>query len=260
MDLGTVLGFTVMMVTVVVGTLTGGSNVMIYYNLPSILITFFGSFGALMMTAPLSRTLNIVGFFRLVLYTPRHDEEKMIAQLVAFSEKARREGLLALEDDLSETEDDFLRKGLQFVVDGTDPEIIKSVLFNELNKINERHGAVINFFDSWSKLAPAFGMLGTLLGLVAMLGRLADPGAIGAGMAVALLTTLYGVIITYMFLMPVMQKFSDRDLAETLNKEMLIEGVLSIQAGDNPRILEEKLVSYLPPSRRESVRQEANVG
>ena len=213
-----------------------------------------------MMTAPLGRTLNLVGFFRLVMFVPRHEEEQLISQLVAFSEKARREGLLALEDDLSEVEDDFLRKGLQFVVDGTDPDIIKNILFTELNKTNERHGAVMNFFDSWSKLAPAFGMLGTLLGLVAMLGQLDNPGAIGAGMAVALLTTLYGAMLTYMIILPALQKLQDRDQAETLNKEMLIEGVLSIQAGDNPRILEEKLISYLPPGRRESVRQEANVG
>jgi chemotaxis protein MotA len=188
---------------------------------------------------------------------PNYEEERIIARLVAFSEKARREGLLALEDDLEEVEDDFLRKGIQLVVDGTDPEIIKSILNTELSKIQERHEAGIKLFDDWGKFAPAWGMTGTLIGLIGMLANIEDQAAIGSGMATALITTLYGVIIANLIMIPIKNKLTDRDVSETLVKEIMIEGILSIQSGDNPRILEEKLLSYMTPARREAVRQEA---
>ena len=176
---------------------------------------------------------------------------------MAFSEKARREGLLALEDDLEEIEDGFLRKGIQLVVDGTDPEIIKNILYNELNQIQSRHQSGALLIDDWSKQAPAFGMFGTILGLIILLAKIEDRTTIGKGMAVALLTTFYGIIISYLVFGQIKKKLEDRDGAETLVREIMVEGVLSIQSGDNPRILEEKLLCFLPPARREAVRQAA---
>ncbi|MFQ3621645.1 MAG: MotA/TolQ/ExbB proton channel family protein, partial [Spirochaetales bacterium] len=178
-------------------------------------------------------------------------------QVVEFSERARREGLLALEDNLQELDDEFMRKGIQLVVDGTDPEIIKSILYNELNQIQERHATAIKVFEDWGKLAPAFGMIGTLIGLVAMLAKLEDKSSIGSGMAVALITTLYGAILANLILIPIGTKLVDRDKTETLTKEIIIEGILSIQSGDNPRILLEKLIAFLPPAQRESLKQES---
>jgi chemotaxis protein MotA len=257
MDLGTIIGLILGVVALTFGIMVSGANPFLYVDLPSVLITIGGSLAAVLVSNPIGRVIGAVGIFGNTLNVPHYEEERIISRLVTFSEKARREGLLALEDDLEEVEDEFLRKGIQLVVDGTDPEVIKSVLNTELNKIQERHGVGIKFFDDWGKLAPAFGMIGTLIGLIAMLGNIEDKSAIGSGMSVALLTTLYGAFLANLVFIPVRNKLSDRDISETLVKEIMIEGILSIQSGDNPRILEEKLLTFLPPSRREAVKQES---
>ncbi len=257
MDLGTVIGLIAGFVVVVLGVLASGGNFQSFISPSSILITLGGSFGALLVANPLSRVLGLVRYFSLGMRVPNYEEERIISQLVTFSEKARREGLLALEDDLEEVEDDFLRKGIQLVVDGTDPDIIKSILYNDLNQIQSRHSLGINLFDDWGKLAPAFGMIGTLIGLIIMLGNIEDKSAIGTGMSTALITTLYGAFLANLVFIPMKRNLTDKDDAETLVKEIMIEGILSIQSGDNPRILEEKLLSFLAPARREAVRQEA---
>jgi chemotaxis protein MotA len=256
-DLATVVGLLVGFSALVAGVFWTGGQPIRFVSLSSIFITIIGSYCALMVANPLSRVLGIMRYFRLTLRVPVYEEERIISQLVTFSEKARREGLLALEDDLEEVEDEFLRKGIQLVVDGTDPDIIKNILYNELNQIQTRHSIGINLFDDWSKLAPAFGMIGTLIGLITMLAQIEDKSAIGIGMSTALITTLYGAVLGYLVFLPVKRKLEDRDEGESLVKEIMIEGILSIQSGDNPRILEEKLLAFLPPLRREAVRQEA---
>jgi chemotaxis protein MotA len=256
-DLATIVGLLVLFAALVTGIFWAGGQPIRFISLSSIFITIIGSFCALMVANPLSRVLGIMRYFRLTLRVPVYEEERIISQLVTFSEKARREGLLALEDDLEEVEDEFLRKGIQLVVDGTDPDIIKNILYNELNQIQSRHSIGIGIFDDWSKLAPAFGMIGTLIGLITMLAQIEDKSAIGIGMSTALITTLYGAVLGYGVFMPVKRKLEDRDEGESLVKEIMIEGILSIQSGDNPRILEEKLLAFLPPLRREAVRQEA---
>ncbi|MBT3271994.1 MAG: motility protein A, partial [Spirochaetales bacterium] len=228
-----------------------------FIDLPSLAMVAGGSFGAMLVGNPMSRMLGIVKFISHVLRVPNHEEERIISSLVNFSEKARREGLLALEDDLEEVEDEFMRKGIQLVVDGTDPDIIKSVLYNDLNQLQTRHAVGIKIFDDWSKIAPAFGMVGTLAGLISMLANLEDSSSIGPNMSLALVTTMYGAIIANLLLIPIKNKLEDRDAGETLVREVMIEGILSIQSGDNPRILEEKLLSFLPPVRRDAVRQES---
>jgi chemotaxis protein MotA len=260
MDLGTVIGLLAGFVLIVVGIFVMGGEVIRYGDLPSVFITIGGSICAIMVSNPISRVLGIFQYIKHTLRAPHWEEERIISQLVAFSEKARRDGLLALEDDLDEVEDDFLRKGIQLVVDGTDPEIIKNVLNNELTKIQERHGIGIKLFDDWGKLAPAFGMIGTLIGLIAMLVNIEDKSSIGAGMSTALLTTLYGAILANLVFIPIKNKLEDRDLGESLIKEVMIEGILSIQQGDNPRILEEKLIAFLSPARREAIKQESGHG
>ncbi|UCF97651.1 MAG: motility protein A [Spirochaetaceae bacterium] len=257
MDLATIVGLLVGFAALVVGIFWTGGSPLGFFSPASIFITVVGSFCALMVANPLSRVLGIMRYFRLTMRVPVYEEERIISQLVTFSEKARREGLLALEDDLEEVEDEFLRKGIQLVVDGTDPDIIKNILYNELNQIQSRHAIGIGIFDDWSKLAPAFGMIGTLIGLIIMLAQIEDKSAIGFGMSTALITTLYGAVLGYLVFLPVKRKLEDRDNSESLVKEIMIEGILSIQSGDNPRILEEKLLAFLAPLRREAVRQEA---
>ncbi len=260
MDLASLIGSILGVLGILAGIFAGGADLGIYFELSSVFITIVGSFGALMITHPLQRILMLPRLIGFAYRGRKFEEEKIISHLVTFSEKARRDGLLALEDDLDAIEDPFFRKGIQLVVDGTDPEIIKTILYTELNKIEERHESNFLLFDDWGKTAPAFGMIGTLMGLVAMLRRLEDKSAIGRGMAQALLTTFYGAIMAYLFFFPFKRKLQMRSEAETLVKEILIEGVLSIQAGDNPRILEEKLYTFLPPARREGLRDEMTKG
>jgi chemotaxis protein MotA len=257
MDIGVILGIGGGLVLTAIGIVWGGGSLLAFFDPPSLMITVGASFLSLFVAYPVTRVLQIVTFVRLALTPTNFQEERLITRLVAFSEKARREGLLALEDDLEEIEDGFLRQGIQLVVDGTDPEIIKNILYNELNQIQARHQAGIMVITDWSTQAPAFGMFGTILGLIILLGNIEDRSTIGKGMAVALLTTFYGIILSYLVFGQIRKKLEGRDGDEALVREIMVEGVLSIQSGDNPRILEEKLLCFLPPARREAVRQAA---
>ena len=203
------------------------------------------------------RFLKAVKWIGVMTRKKTYQEERIIAQLVAFSEKARREGLLSLEEEMEQIEDEFTRKGLQLVVDGTDPEIIRTILYNDVSQLNSRHQVAINFFGDWANLAPAFGMIGTLLGLVGMLLLINDKESVGRGMALALITSLYGAVMCYLVFTPFKRILVDRNNEEMAMRELIIEGILSIQSGDNPRIVEEKLVTFLAPAQREAVRAEA---
>jgi chemotaxis protein MotA len=161
-----------------------------------------------------------------------------------------------LEDAAYQVEDDFLKKGILLIVDGTDPELVRNILETELAFLEDRHKTGQSIFETMGALAPAFGMIGTLIGLIRMLRNLNNPEAIGPGMAVALLTTFYGALLANLVFIPVAGKLKIRSNEEILNKEVMIEGMLSIQAGENPRIIEEKLKAFLAPKIRESLQDE----
>ena len=160
---------------------------------------------------------------------------------------ARKEGLLALEEAANDIEDDFMKKGVMLVVDGTDPELVRGIMETSLSCMEERHKKVIAFWEKWAELGPAWGMIGTLIGLVNMLQNLEDASTIGPAMAVALLTTLYGSLIANWLCNPTASKLKVNNEREVAIKEMIVEGLLSIQAGENPRVIEEKLKSFLTP-------------
>ncbi len=257
MDYGTIIGIGAGLMLIVMGIVTAGGNLANYLNLPSVLIVIFGSFSAMIVANPLTRMLGIMRYVRNAVRVPDWQEQRIIEELVRFADKARKEGLLALEDDLETIEDEFMRKGIRLVVDGTDPEIIKNILYNDLGQLQERHETGIKIFDDWGKIAPAFGMIGTLAGLIAMLADLGGgESANGSGMALALITTMYGAIFANLVLIPVRSKLEGHDKAETRAKEIIVEGVLSIQSGDNPRTLGEKLVAFLPPAERSGLQSE----
>ena len=256
MDLGSVVGLALGGGMIGVTILLSG-QLSLFISISSVLTVVFGSFGALLVANPLKRVLGIMKYVNIVFRVPNFEEELIISQLVTFSEKARREGLLALEDDLEEVGEQFLRNGIQLVVDGTDPEVIRNILYQQVNQTQARHAIGIKVFEDWGKFAPAFGMIGTLMGLIQMLGNLEDKSAIGIGMALALITTLYGAIMANLIFVPMAAKLEDRDRDEVLVKEIMIEGILSIQQGDNPRILEQKLTAFVAPERRHAVSQEA---
>ncbi|MFC1671491.1 motility protein A [Spirochaetota bacterium] len=256
MDIATIVGIVVTFVCLLIGIIAAGGSFLLFFDPASILITVGGSFGAILSSNPFTYIMGLPRVMRYAFFAPILNPKEMIITLVSFSEKARREGLLALEDDLDELEDDFLKKGIQLVVDGTDPELVRRILETELEYIISRHDKGKKVFDDWGLFAPAFGMIGTLMGLIMMMVNLEDKSAIGPGMALALVTTLYGAVLANGFLIPIANKLEIRGNEEILMKMIMIEGTLSIQAGDNPRIVRDKLIAYLEPSQRLEITQE----
>jgi len=250
-DFATIGGMFGGIILIVSAFVLNGNSILGLINFSAFVIVIFGSFGGVMASNPLSRAFSFFKYLNLVLRVPVFQNKmELINQLVQFSDSARKEGLLSLDDSLNEIEDDFLKSGLRLVVDGTDPDVIKRILYTNLDQIENRHYDGIDFFQRWAKLAPAFGMIGTLLGLIGMLTNLEDTASIGPNMAVALITTLYGSILANLVLSPIQFKLEDRHKEEMQIKEIMIQGILSIQSGDNPRILEDKLLTFLPPSDR----------
>jgi len=256
MDLASVLGIVLAFVFLMLGIIFANGDFGLFVDPASIMITIGGSFAGLMASNPLNYVLGIGKVMRFAFFAPEVNPKDLIITLVSFSEKARREGLLALEDNVDELDDDFLKGGIRLVVDGTDPELVRRVMETELEYVIERHDRGKKLFDDWALFAPAFGMIGTLMGLILMMVNLEDKAAIGPGMSTALITTLYGAIVANAVMMPVANKLEFRAQEEVLMKLIMIEGTLSIQAGDNPRIVRDKLIAFLEPSQRGEITQE----
>ncbi|MBP7735397.1 MAG: MotA/TolQ/ExbB proton channel family protein [Spirochaetes bacterium] len=252
MIIGIVGGFSLLVFSIVVAK----SSVLLFVDIPSVMITVGGSIGAMLVGYSIKQVMLIPTLFKVGLFPPRYNYSELIVTIVSFSEKARREGLLALEDDLDELDDAYMKKGLQLVVDGTDPELVRNILETEIEQMAARHDDNKRMFDDWASFAPAFGMIGTLMGLIMMLVNLSDRAAIGPYLAVALITTLYGAIICYLFCSPLASRLDVMTNNEVLMRSIVLMGVLSIQSGDNPRIVKDKLVSFLPPKMREEIAEE----
>lgn len=252
MDIASFIGLFGGLGIVVFGAFLGGSLGGLI-DIPSVFITGGGSYMCLFLTYPLSYVLGIFGVLGRCYKTYDFGEKTLVQKLVAFSEKARREGILALEDEIQDLDDDFMRNGLRLVVDGTDGEIIRTLMENELNQMEARHNTWITLVNQWATLAPGFGMLGTVIGLIGMLSNLADKSSLGPNMAVALVTTLYGSMMQNWLFVPMAGKLGYQNNCEARAREMVIEGVLSIQAGDNPRILAQKMLTYLNPRDRKTI-------
>lgn len=250
MDLATIVGLILGMVLIVVAILLGGSP-QAYIDIPSIVIVVGGGFAAVLTSFPLAGVLKIPQIVLKAIKAPAGDPIGLIKQMVSFAEVARRDGILALEGMTGDMKDPLLIVGIKMAVDGTDPELIEQILEADVENMLTRHSKGKGIFDAFGKYAPAFGMIGTLIGLVAMLANMSDPSAIGAGMAAALLTTLYGAIIANCIFCPLADKLALRSDHELLTKSIIIKGVMSIQSGDNPRVVEQKLKTFLPPSTRE---------
>lgn len=227
-----------------------GGNFMVFVDLPSVLITVGGSFGALLVNFQFNQMRQVLRLTLQVIFEKKQEPVRVRELFFQLAQKARREGLLALEDDLQEIDDSFLREGMQKVIDGMDPEHIRDVMETEIDALAQRHQLGQNLFRTWGTLAPAFGMVGTLIGLVQMLTNLDSPDAIGSGMAVALLTTFYGTLLANLVMLPIAGKLGILSEAEIGYREMILQGVLALQAGVNPRILQDKIRAYLSPQER----------
>jgi len=250
MNIGLVIGLAAGMGCLIFGILVAGGNLLLFWDAPSAIVTFGGGWCALMVAYPLPKLMAFPTYFRIAVFPPTYNSVELIVTMVQFSEKSRREGLLALEDDLDALEDPFLKKGLQLVVDGTDPELVRVILETDIDQMASRHDVNKKIFDDFAGLAPSFGMIGTLMGLVMLLVNLNDKAMIGPYLAVAIITTFYGAVLAYLVLTPLGANLDNLTGDEITYKSIAIMGVLSIQAGDNPRILKEKLVSFLPPVMR----------
>ncbi|MDI6870357.1 MAG: motility protein A [Bacillota bacterium] len=255
MDIASIIGL-VGGAALLVWAIAMGSPLQAFVHLPSMLITYGGTAMAMFVQFPLESIKEIPRIMRKVFVVKKQDPTEVIAMMVGFAQKARREGLLALEDEAQQLDDEFLKKGIQLVVDGTDPQLVRNILEVELTFLEERHSSGAGILVFWAATAPGFGMVGTLIGLIQMLGNLNDPSSLGPGMATALITTFYGALAANWVFNPMAQKLKARSSEEILLKEVMIEGILSIQAGENPRIVEEKLKAFLAPGERQRPVQE----
>jgi len=252
MDLATVIGL-VGALGLIVAAMAMGVGVGPYIDGQSVLIVVVGSIMTLFINFKMEHMKSFVKVFMLAIkpsYMP--DFEEMVKKLVDYDTQARKDGILGLESAVAAEEDEFLKKGLSMAVDGNEPNTIRELLEIEVEQMDARHKEMGSIFGNWGGLAGAMGMVGTLIGLVAMLLNMADPSAIGPSMAVALLTTMYGAIIGNVFGTPIYNILGIRNDEETIVKEMILSGIMSIQSGDAPRVLEAKLLSYLAPKDRVS--------
>ncbi|MFW5630648.1 MAG: motility protein A [Acetivibrio ethanolgignens] len=250
--IGLVLGFGLMIFGMVFGKTF--SAVMNFIDPPSILITIGGTFSCLIaQSKDIGTFVKSLSSFGLALKPVQSNEAETIQNIINLSNVARKEGLLALEEAANGVEDDFLKKGILLIVDGTDPELVRGILETELSCIEDRHGSIIGFWENMAAMGPAWGMIGTLIGLINMLKELSDIAGVGPNMAVALVTTFYGSLIANWIATPVANKLKMNNATEVRMKEVMVEGLLSIQAGENPRVIEEKLKSFMAPSARGSV-------
>jgi chemotaxis protein MotA len=227
-----------------------GTQPMAFFNIPAMLIVFGGTFGATLAGTTIDQIKKIPALYKKAIKPDKPDMSAQLETLVGFAERARREGLLALDDEVAELDDAFTKKGLQLVVDGTDPELVREILENEIDGMTARHHAAAQPFEKAGGLAPTMGIIGTVMGLVNVLQNLSDPASLGPSISVAFIATLYGVAMANVVLLPVATKLKMLSAEEQELRNMTLEGILSIQAGDNPRVVADKLLSFIPPSER----------
>ena len=258
MDLATLVGLGAAFLLMIFGMVFDANNfsvnfgaVKAFLDAPSALITFGGAFMATMacMSSP-GEFFKSLKTFSLALKVRPSNEEETIRSIIDLSNIARKEGLLALEEAAGSIGDEFMKKGVLLIVDGTDPELVRSIMETELACVETRHKGNVGFWENLGAMGPAWGMIGTLIGLINMLGSLEDVSTVGPSMAVALVTTFYGSVLANWICTPISSKLKANNDTEIQTKEVMVEGLLSIQAGENPRVIEEKLKSFLAPDAR----------
>lgn len=265
MDFASIVGMIMGLLLCVYGIIGGEDGVAAlegFLHAPSAFITFGGAFFSVMaMQGSIPLFLSNLKSIGLIFKPVKSNEEETIQKIIELSNVARKDGLLALEEASQDIQDEFLKKGVMLIVDGTDPELVRSIMETELNCIEDRHKNVISFWENLASMGPAWGMIGTLIGLINMLGNMGDDiNSVGPNMATALITTLYGSLLANWVATPTATKLKANNAVEIRIKEVMVEGLLSIQAGENPRVIEEKLKSFLSPARRSEMTPNAEGG
>ncbi|HEB72829.1 MAG TPA: motility protein A [Nitrospirae bacterium] len=250
MDLSTIVGV-VGGLGVIIGAI-GPSKLIIFVSLPSFLIVVVGSMGAFLVNYPFADVKIFISVLMKTLKYKTAEPDEIIPMLIDFGGKARRDGILVLQQESKNIDNPFLNKGIQLAIDGTEPQMILKILETEVEYVKERHRLGAEMSTAFGTYLPALGMIGTLVGLVLMLQSLDDPSTIGPSMAIALITTFYGALLANLMFLPMAGKLKKRSADETLLMELMIEGIVSIASGDNPRIMEQKLHAFLLPKLRKS--------
>jgi len=248
MDIATVIGLIVGIFLLVFAI--GFDSLQYFIDVASLMMVIGGTTCSILMNYPLGMVLRTVGYIKNAFTAKAVDLGGVIEQMVSFAQTARRDGLLALEGKLQELQEPFLLRGIQMVIDGVAPENVRSILTIDLEQMASRHSQGKGVVDALAAAAPAFGMIGTLVGLVLMLQNLSDPSKLGPGMAVALITTFYGAVLANLIFIPIAGKLAIRNTSEIMGRQLMIEGIIAIQGGENPNVIRERLVSFLSPGQR----------
>ncbi|MBF0371404.1 MAG: MotA/TolQ/ExbB proton channel family protein [Magnetococcales bacterium] len=248
MDLATIIGLVLGFALIIMAIMLGG-DIGMFINIPSLLMVVGGTIAAMFVKHKMSEVFGSVGVMMKAFLVKVEEPEQIIGQLTDMANIARKDGILALEKVKSE--DAFLQNAINHCVDGADPDFLEAVLNKDLEYLAQRHDKGIALWEGIGETAPAFGMIGTLVGLVQMLASMEDPSSIGPAMAVALLTTLYGSIVANLIAIPIAIKLGSYSKEEQLTRQVVIDGMIGIQKGVNPRMLQESLKAALPPSLRE---------
>jgi chemotaxis protein MotA len=253
MDPGTFAGILLALGAIFGSVVMEGGNPAAIIAPGPLMLVFLGTFGVAMASGLMKDATSIIKVFKGALLSKKHEPNETIKEVVSFAERARREGLLALEEAARGVDDPFLKKGLELAVDGTDPEELRDILENEIFSMKARHKVGIKFLENMGGFAPTLGILGTVLGLVHVLENLSDPSKLGPLISSAFIATLWGVMSANVFWLPMSNKLKRVSEIEVHHRELLLEGILSIQAGANPRVIEQKLLTYLAPKDREAL-------
>lgn len=256
MELATLIGLLLGWGVMFLANFLEGGHLSSLWQLTAFLIVVGGTIGATFISFPLKDVLNLPKIIALTFKPSPYDPAALIPQIATYADKARREGLLALESELSTLDDAFMRKGLQMVADGIDPRTVRELMETELTFIASRHAASFGILEAMGGYAPTMGIIGTVMGLIHVLGNLSEPSKLGSAIAVAFVATLYGVWTANLLWLPLATKLKRRSEEEILAREMMVTGILSIQAGENPQIVEDKLKGFLAPKLREMLKPE----
>jgi chemotaxis protein MotA len=252
MDLATLIGLVLAVVGIIGGNVIEGGSPGALFNIPGLMIVFVGTLGAVMISQPMSVMVGLPKFLLKALMGGKaHNSAETVDLFVTMADKARREGLLALEADVDNIHDAFTRKGVQLMIDGTDPELLREIMEIEADAMKHRHEGNFAALEFMGGIAPTIGVLGAVMGLMGVMAHLDQPEEIGPGIATAFVATFYGVFTANVLWLPMAKKLSNNSKNELHALNVVIEGLMSIQSGDNPRIVREKLEGFLQPKERQ---------
>lgn len=261
MDLATLIGLGLAVVGIIGGNVVEGGNPAALLNVPGFMIVIMGTIGATIIAQPLHRVFGLPkAIMKAFFGGPAHNASQTVELFVSMADKARREGLLALEADVENIHDEFTRKGVQLMIDGTDPELLREIMEIEAEAMKHRHEANFSVLELAGGISPTIGVLGAVMGLMSVMRHLDQPEEIGPGIATAFVATFYGVFTANVLYLPLANKLKNISKEEQHFLSVIIEGLMSIQSGDNPRIVREKLEGFLQPSQRQRKHDDSDAG